>query len=216
MIIAGLWSNNLAECLDGELLLYDILINIIDLLEYCQEKGHTLYKNDKIYKYKNVHIALAVDTPRGLMVPVIQNCNMLAIDKVSQTIKDLANQCRDGSINPDFLSGGTFTITNLGIFRKYRYQWMLRRQDDVSHAEQCVRSRRIHFYLKFVIPAKAGIQCIKTRYHCNTLDSRFRGNDRGRHFNIRALNFELDQCPLALSYPIPLLDLYLFQIINLV
>jgi len=75
-----------------------------------------LYKNDKIYKYKNVHIALAVDTPRGLMVPVIQNCNMLAIDKVSQTIKDLANQCRDGSINPDFLSGGTFTITNLGMF----------------------------------------------------------------------------------------------------
>lgn len=77
---------------------------------------NSLYKDNRLFQYKNVHLALAIDTARGLMVPVIKSCNELSLAAISKTIKDHATKCREGSINPDLLNGGTFTITNLGMF----------------------------------------------------------------------------------------------------
>lgn len=68
----------------------------------------------KVVQYKQVNLAMAVDTERGLMVPVINNAHVMALSEISRNIADLAAQCRKGSIDPDLLSGGTFTITNLG------------------------------------------------------------------------------------------------------
>ncbi|MHC4870359.1 MAG: 2-oxo acid dehydrogenase subunit E2 [Planctomycetota bacterium] len=68
----------------------------------------------KVVQYKQVNLAMAVDTERGLMVPVINNAHTMALSEISRSIADLAGQCRQGSIDPDLLSGGTFTITNLG------------------------------------------------------------------------------------------------------
>ena len=65
-------------------------------------------------QFHQVHLAVAVDTPRGLMVPVIANAHALSLPQLSMMIADYAGQCRQGSINPDLLQGGTFTITNLG------------------------------------------------------------------------------------------------------
>jgi len=75
-----------------------------------------LYKDEKIFQYEHVHLAMAVDTPRGLMVPVARFADMATIAGLSANLKDLASQCKQGSINPDLLSGGTITITNLGMF----------------------------------------------------------------------------------------------------
>jgi pyruvate dehydrogenase E2 component (dihydrolipoamide acetyltransferase) len=62
----------------------------------------------------NVHLAIAVDTPRGLLVPVIKNAEDLSIAGLARKIADVAQRTRDGKIGPDELSGGTFTITNIG------------------------------------------------------------------------------------------------------
>ncbi len=62
----------------------------------------------------NVHLAIAVDTPRGLLVPVIKNAEDLNIAGLAKRIADVAARTRDGKIGPDELSGGTFTITNIG------------------------------------------------------------------------------------------------------
>jgi pyruvate dehydrogenase E2 component (dihydrolipoamide acetyltransferase) len=62
----------------------------------------------------NVHLAIAVDTPRGLLVPVIKNAEDLNIAGLAKKIADVAARTRDGKIGPDELSGGTFTITNIG------------------------------------------------------------------------------------------------------
>lgn len=69
-----------------------------------------------IRKFRHVHLGLAVDTPRGLMVPVIRNADTLSLKEISAQSKKLAKACLEGTISPELLSGSTFTLTNLGAF----------------------------------------------------------------------------------------------------
>jgi 2-oxoglutarate dehydrogenase E2 component (dihydrolipoamide succinyltransferase) len=66
------------------------------------------------YDYKD--ISIAVSGPKGLMVPVIRNAENLSFRGVEQEVKRLALRARDGDITVDEMTGGTFTITNGGIF----------------------------------------------------------------------------------------------------
>ncbi len=75
---------------------------------------NALFANETISLYKNVHLGVAVDTPRGLMVPVIRRANLLSLKQIAAESKRLASACLEGRITPDELSGGTFTVTNLG------------------------------------------------------------------------------------------------------
>jgi pyruvate dehydrogenase E2 component (dihydrolipoamide acetyltransferase) len=60
------------------------------------------------------HLAIAVDTEKGLLVPVIRNAGDLSIAGLARHIADLAERTRSGQVSPDELSGGTFTLTNTG------------------------------------------------------------------------------------------------------
>jgi pyruvate dehydrogenase E2 component (dihydrolipoamide acetyltransferase) len=71
---------------------------------------------DTIRTFSRIHLGVAVDTPRGLMVPVIRNSDLLSLAQISSEAKRLASDCQKGSANPDELSGSTFTVTNLGSF----------------------------------------------------------------------------------------------------
>ena len=64
--------------------------------------------------FKHVNLGVAVDTPRGLMVPTIFRADEMSLLEISKAVKELAAQCREGNISPDKLSGGTFTVSNLG------------------------------------------------------------------------------------------------------
>jgi pyruvate dehydrogenase E2 component (dihydrolipoamide acetyltransferase) len=75
---------------------------------------NALFQDDTIYQYGPVHLGLAVDTPRGLMVPVIRNAQALSLRQLAEESRRLASACLAGQITPDELSGGTFTVTNLG------------------------------------------------------------------------------------------------------
>lgn len=66
--------------------------------------------------FATVHLGLAVDTPRGLMVPTVADASTISLKALSSATKDLAAQCQAGSISPDLLAGATFTVTNLGSF----------------------------------------------------------------------------------------------------
>lgn len=68
-------------------------------------------------EYHNYYnIGMAVSTERGLMVPVIKDADMLSVAGVELAIRDLGTRGRDGKITPDDLMGGTFSITNGGVF----------------------------------------------------------------------------------------------------
>jgi len=90
------------------------------LLKIC---GYALQKFPKfnssitgeeiIYKHY-YHIGVAVDTPRGLLVPVIRDVNSKSLIQLSAELDELAKKARDKKINPDEMQGGSFTISNLG------------------------------------------------------------------------------------------------------
>jgi 2-oxoglutarate dehydrogenase E2 component (dihydrolipoamide succinyltransferase) len=61
-------------------------------------------------------IGVAVGTEKGLFVPVVRNCDQLSFAQIEKTIEQLAKQAREGSLSADSLQGGTFTITNGGIY----------------------------------------------------------------------------------------------------
>jgi 2-oxoglutarate dehydrogenase E2 component (dihydrolipoamide succinyltransferase) len=61
-------------------------------------------------------IGIAVSSPKGLMVPVIRNAEQMSLAEIEREIKRLAVKARDGKITPDDMTGGTFTITNGGVF----------------------------------------------------------------------------------------------------
>lgn len=68
----------------------------------------------KHYRSARVHLAFACDTPRGLLVPVIRDAHALGLGELAARIKELSRQAVAGSVNPDDLEGGTFTVSNLG------------------------------------------------------------------------------------------------------
>lgn len=70
----------------------------------------------EIEKHEYMDIALAVSTPKGLLVPVLRNCQTLSMARIESSIKDFAVRGKEGKIGVDELQGGTFTITNGGVF----------------------------------------------------------------------------------------------------
>lgn len=79
---------------------------------------NTHFLGDSKRYFHKVHLGLAVDTDRGLMVPVVRNADDLSISGLATQFKEMATACRNGSINPDILSpeAGTFTVSNLGNY----------------------------------------------------------------------------------------------------
>ncbi|MCC8165368.1 MAG: 2-oxo acid dehydrogenase subunit E2 [Planctomycetes bacterium] len=68
----------------------------------------------RIAQHTRVNLGIAVDTPRGLVVANVQDAHDMALSDLSRTVARYIDECRAGSIDMDLLSGGTFTVTNLG------------------------------------------------------------------------------------------------------
>jgi pyruvate dehydrogenase E2 component (dihydrolipoamide acetyltransferase) len=103
--------------------LYNITLNdmiclsvIRALQKHPAANAHFL--GDSIRYFSPVHLGLAVDTDRGLMVPALRNASELSLTELSQELKKMADQCRNGSINPDLLAptSASFTVSNLGNY----------------------------------------------------------------------------------------------------
>lgn len=70
----------------------------------------------EIRRFEAVNIGLAIDTERGLLVPVLHGAERMTLREVAQASRDLVSRARAGHLLPDELSGGTFTLTNMGMF----------------------------------------------------------------------------------------------------
>ncbi|MGQ9684634.1 MAG: dihydrolipoamide acetyltransferase family protein, partial [Anaerolineae bacterium] len=73
-------------------------------------------EGDEIRLLEEVHIGLAVDTERGLLVPVLRDADRLRVVEIARVLRELVARVRAGKAGPDDLTGGTFTITNLGMY----------------------------------------------------------------------------------------------------
>lgn len=71
---------------------------------------------DHILQHRSVHLGFAVDSPRGLFVPVIRDADRLGLQQLASEAQRLARACREGAPRPEELDGATFTVSNLGAF----------------------------------------------------------------------------------------------------
>lgn len=78
--------------------------------------GHFLGESIRIFN--KVHLGFAVDTSRGLMVPVLRNADDFSLEELLKQLKELADSCRNSTVNPDLLqsTNASFTISNLGSY----------------------------------------------------------------------------------------------------
>lgn len=72
------------------------------------------YLDDRMRYFSNVHLGVAVDTDRGLLVPTVFNADKLSLNEMSIAAKAVIKDAQSGKINPDLLKGASFTVTNLG------------------------------------------------------------------------------------------------------
>lgn len=86
------------------------------LKKFPQVNSHFLGDSTRVFS--KVHLGLAVDTDRGLMVPAVRNADDLSIQGLANQLKEVANACKKGSIDPDLLSSeaASFTVSNLGNY----------------------------------------------------------------------------------------------------
>ena len=85
------------------------------LPKYPALNAHMLI-GDSIRYFKDIHLGFAVDTDRGLMVPIIRHASRKDLTQIALEAKTLAQQAKDNTLSPDDMSGGTFTVSNLGVF----------------------------------------------------------------------------------------------------
>ncbi len=101
----------------------DITLN--DMICWCVIRAlekfpaaNSHFLDDRIKTFHKVHLAIAVDTPRGLMVPVVKNAAELDMIQLSRELKKVADSCKKGSIDPELIqsAAATFTVSNLGNY----------------------------------------------------------------------------------------------------
>jgi pyruvate dehydrogenase E2 component (dihydrolipoamide acetyltransferase) len=90
---------------------------VIRALEKFPE-ANSHFLDDRIKTFHKVHLGLAVDTPRGLMVPTVRNASDMDLVKLSKELKSVAEACKKGNINPELIQGSSasFTVSNLGNY----------------------------------------------------------------------------------------------------
>ena len=98
----------------GNITINDIVLYAVakTLMSHKDLNAHWL--DDVMRIFDNVNLGIAVDTERGLMVPTLMAAETMSLAELSANAKSLIKETQGGSISPDKLSGGTFTVTNLG------------------------------------------------------------------------------------------------------
>ena len=94
----------------------DLLVRAcaVTLREYPQLNSS--WGEDKILRHRRVHIGVAVALDEGLIVPVVRDADRKSVGEISAEVRALAERARAGRLSPDEFTGGTFTISNLGMY----------------------------------------------------------------------------------------------------
>ncbi|MCL1796588.1 MAG: 2-oxo acid dehydrogenase subunit E2, partial [Clostridia bacterium] len=103
----------MADVTLGDLVLFAVSRTLTQP-EHAHLNAHFL--GHSIRCFRRVHLGFAVDTPRGLMVPTIRDASIKSLLEISTEVKSLAAMCQTGTVDPDRLTGASFTVSNLGAF----------------------------------------------------------------------------------------------------
>ncbi|HRK97243.1 MAG TPA: pyruvate dehydrogenase complex dihydrolipoamide acetyltransferase [Alphaproteobacteria bacterium] len=97
-----------------------IKANAMSLKAY--PSANTSWTDDAVIQYKHADISIAVATPNGLITPIIKAAETKSLHEISNEMKDLAKRAKDGKLKPIEFQGGSFSISNLGMFGVKNFQ----------------------------------------------------------------------------------------------
>ncbi|MGO4127435.1 2-oxo acid dehydrogenase subunit E2, partial [Inquilinus sp. YAF38] len=101
---------------DVKLSVNDLIIKAAALALRKVPAANTSWTDESMIQYERVDISVAVATPGGLITPIIKDADRKGLGTISGEMKDLAARARDGKLKPEEYQGGTFSISNLGMF----------------------------------------------------------------------------------------------------
>jgi len=79
-------------------------------------KANVSWTDEAILQYHSADISVAVSTPNGLITPIVRQAENKGLRQISEEVKDLAGRARDNKLKPEEFQGGTFTVSNLGMY----------------------------------------------------------------------------------------------------
>lgn len=93
----------------------DIIVKLVAETIADDPTLNSCWHNDGVWQYDQINLSIAMDTPAGLLAPVISSADKLTLVELSKSIRELAEQARAGTLRESHLMGGTFSISNLGM-----------------------------------------------------------------------------------------------------
>jgi len=94
----------------------DLIVKAIGLAMQKNPNTNLYWHNDKIYKLNDIDVSVAVAIDEGLITPIIKNVNSKGLKLISNEIRELAKLAKTNSLTPDQYTGGSITVSNLGMF----------------------------------------------------------------------------------------------------
>ena len=101
---------------DIKISINDILVKALAYSQNINPLTNVSWVNDRIIKHKSVDVSVAVALNEGLVTPIIKNADKKGLKEISNEIKYLANKAKEGTLSPEEYTGGSISISNLGMF----------------------------------------------------------------------------------------------------
>lgn len=114
------------------------------------------WSDDAVHQFKHADISVAVATPNGLITPIIKKAETKGLAQISNEMKDLAGRAREGKLKPEEFQGGTFSISNLGMFGVENFQAI------VNPPQSCIMAVGAGIEKAVVINGKVEIRTVMT------------------------------------------------------
>jgi pyruvate dehydrogenase E2 component (dihydrolipoamide acetyltransferase) len=104
------------ESMGLKLTVTDLMIAACALALRDVPLANATWADDVVRVYRTIDIAFAVNTVRGLVTPIVRNCQDKTLAAISRDVRQLTSRAREGRLSRDEYTGGTFTLSNLGMF----------------------------------------------------------------------------------------------------
>jgi 2-oxoglutarate dehydrogenase E2 component (dihydrolipoamide succinyltransferase) len=159
----------------------------IPIINARVENGDTIVYNH------SVDISVAVATPKGLVTPVLRACHLMSIADIERTIGELGERARDNKISINELTGGTFTISNGGVFGSMMGTPILNSPQSAILGMHAIKERAV------VLPGTGEIVARPMMYLALTYDHRIIDGREAVTFLVRVKQLLEDPCRLLLG-----------------
>ena len=115
------WREALARRTQGELTYTDLLVKLVASALRAHPEVNARWEDGRIRRFPEVNVGVAVATEEGLVVPVIHNAERLSVEQIARRRAEVVERARAGRLRPEDVEGGTFTISNLGMYGVDRF-----------------------------------------------------------------------------------------------